>query len=1842
MGFKCPAGAVLLSNRVVRIMLLAGMVLGTAFQALGQNAPDLTTAPFESGLRAFGSYHGGQIDNISLQTGSPIIDIPLISYPQRGGKLALNFVLHYQNLPWFDVESCSSSGSTTVCSTVGPPQYEHEFQVLETGASLAPTVFPGSVAFTNAPGPPSSAIAQMGPHCNQLVLGSGSQYTCSPLVVEADGASHPLIPTSPTSYEAADGSGFRMDFNLSQYLANTSGASVVVTDANGTRYTYPSNSSGSAISVTEDTNGNQISLSSGNSGAPMFWTDTLGRTITAAVYGGSGALNATGCSGPLPIVATSTWTPPGISGGTYPIKFCYVSVSETLPAALSFFAQTYTATLLQSVVLPSGQTWTFQYTNDGKGDLSQVTFPSGGTLSYTWITGPLPAQNSFPRAIQTRTLNSNDGSPAAVWHYNYAGNPFQANAQFTTTVTDPLNNDTVHTFGSLGSAGNFQVRLSQEQQTQFYSGSSSGGTLLKTLNYDYQYTDAAGSFHGPILPVPVQVPIRVTTTWPNGQTSKVESDYDGGFAVACVSSYDTNGNPQMCSGSGGNAGSAIYGRVVATREFDYGSGTPGPLLRTTTPNYAAGFNGSLITSPGTAGTSYLGNNLLNLKTGVSITDGAGNSAASTTFSYDTTSPNGAPQSGGAVLVASSITTQHDGNPPSGNFRGNLSFIQKQLFGTNGTSVNTQTIWFDTGELSKKIDALGNATTYSYSGTFAGAYPTQSCNALNQCASRSYDFNTGLPVSATDLNNQTTTYAYDTSLRPTLITDPPQLLNGSQAHGSTSFSYPDAVTVQRIRARDASNNITDYTYFDGLGRTKQTRLVDAAGDDFVDTTYDPRGRVATVSNPHRTAASSNNGLTQSQYDALGRLTQTTQPDGSVSSVLYTGSCATATDEASKSRKSCSDGLGRLTSVFEDPTGLNYETDYQYDALGNLLRVDQKGSSPADSTQWRTRLFTYDSLSRLLTASNPESGTIAYQYDANGNLTQKTAPAPNQTGSATVTTAYAYDHLNRLTETSHSDGTPITLYGYDETSGWGNTLANTIGRRSSATTFKSFGQPYIQGTVFSYDSLGRNVDEWECIPSSCTPNFSTYHMSASYDLAGNMTTLTYPDSRVVAFQYNAANRLNQVQFTQYQGAAAPGGTFYYWSVHDTDFSPDGTPLFVALGNPVSERVTLNNRLQLAQKTVVSSNLGTFANHTFNYGTSNNNGNLLSVADQISSAYTQTFTYDSLNRLATAGESRWGNSYVYDAWGNYLQQNTTSGSSFSHQFQADGNNRLVGYSYDAAGNMLNDKTHAYVFDGENRLLNVDSGAATYTYDADGERVRKDAASGSTEYVSFGGEIIAERNVGNGLWSDYVFANGKRIAMAYTFNNEMHLHGVNCSNCGSQYADFLLPYSQGYNGYVIQSGDKLIFEQYQPTGVHGGMYISFTDGTGMLGQVNDSDGQPVADDGIQNTTHFRTVDLSSFAGKTINLVSFHLDPSTAAGAWDLFFDSAVITSADGSVRPLWTHEETVTLTPGATSGISGLSYEVRKSIGTLPIVTTTFYDDDQIGSSRLMTDGFGMPVWQGTFLPYGEEYNPELTANHYKFTGKERDTETNLDYFGARYYSSGLGRWLTPDWAANAVDVPYAEFADPQSLNQYTYVRNIPTVNIDPDGHDCPTTCPVDEPTPADLELINQAGAKLGRWATVLPGVLGGVLLEQGLEYYAKTQNIKSQTTFDEIATENRIILAKQAARQQQLGQARGADEDKSQSDDANDKARTNGGYAKPDPPTGRGTVPPDQRDPKRTWTKPERQQRLDQQGGKCPRCGKPKTLDETQGHHKKRHADGGRTDGANHDELCKDCHKEVHQPN
>jgi RHS repeat-associated protein len=104
---------------------------------------------------------------------------------------------------------------------------------------------------------------------------------------------------------------------------------------------------------------------------------------------------------------------------------------------------------------------------------------------------------------------------------------------------------------------------------------------------------------------------------------------------------------------------------------------------------------------------------------------------------------------------------------------------------------------------------------------------------------------------------------------------------------------------------------------------------------------------------------------------------------------------------------------------------------------------------------------------------------------------------------------------------------------------------------------------------------------------------------------------------------------------------------------------------------------------------------------------------------------------------------------------------------------------------------------------------------------------------------------------------------------------------------------------------------------------------------------------------------------------------------------------------------------------------------------------------------------------------------------TGKERDSESGLDMFGARYYTSSMGRFMTPDWANKAIAIPYADLGNPQSLNLYAYVNNNPTTVRDPDGHgDAMTFCnaqclygtPVSQSeVKVDLGVIELAGAAL-----------------------------------------------------------------------------------------------------------------------------------------------------------------------
>jgi RHS repeat-associated protein len=118
----------------------------------------------------------------------------------------------------------------------------------------------------------------------------------------------------------------------------------------------------------------------------------------------------------------------------------------------------------------------------------------------------------------------------------------------------------------------------------------------------------------------------------------------------------------------------------------------------------------------------------------------------------------------------------------------------------------------------------------------------------------------------------------------------------------------------------------------------------------------------------------------------------------------------------------------------------------------------------------------------------------------------------------------------------------------------------------------------------------------------------------------------------------------------------------------------------------------------------------------------------------------------------------------------------------------------------------------------------------------------------------------------------------------------------------------------------------------------------------------------------------------------------------------------------------------------------------------TLKYYLTDRLGSTIGVVDAtFANVLEDSDYYPYGREI-PVVSSdsNHYKFGGKEQDTETGNDYFGARYYGSNTGRWMIPDWAAKATAVPYADFGDPQTLNLYAYVRNNPVAGVDADGHE------------------------------------------------------------------------------------------------------------------------------------------------------------------------------------------------
>lgn len=395
-----------------------------------------------------------------------------------------------------------------------------------------------------------------------------------------------------------------------------------------------------------------------------------------------------------------------------------------------------------------------------------------------------------------------------------------------------------------------------------------------------------------------------------------------------------------------------------------------------------------------------------------------------------------------------------------------------------------------------------------------------------------------------------------------------------------------------------------------------------------------------------------------------------------------------------------------------------TVYNYDALDNLTQVIQGV---------QTRTFNYDSLSRLTSATTPEAGTVSYTYTNFSQVATRTDPR-------TVVTTYSYDPLNRLIQVSYNDGTPGVTFTYG-TSG----TSNNNGR----LTQMSDG---LGSESYSYDILGRITQVNRVIDGV------SYPISYGYNLASELTSITYPSGRVVTQGYDPIGRLNLI---------ASQGTNYLSSVQ---YNAASEPTSFNYGNGVAATFSYNTRMQLASLRY-SMGAADLLNLTYNYG-SGNNGQIQSITDNLDASRTASYTYDPWARLKTAQTSQWGLSWDYDRYGNRKNQNVTAGSAPAPQLTINpSTNRITdtGFSYDLAGNMTQDGLNTYSHDAENRIKTVNGTAATYSYDGAGLRAKKVAGAQSTVYIFSGTKVIAEYVNGaavNAPTREYIYAGSQLLA--------------------------------------------------------------------------------------------------------------------------------------------------------------------------------------------------------------------------------------------------------------------------------------------------------------------------------------------------------------------------------------------------------------------------------------------------------------------------------------------------
>jgi RHS repeat-associated protein len=921
-------------------------------------------------------------------------------------------------------------------------------------------------------------------------------------------------------------------------------------------------------------------------------------------------------------------------------------------------------------------------------------------------------------------------------------------------------------------------------------------------------------------------PARTITTtldandFPAGKTIILE---DGKTQSEIETTYDPSGD----------------GNLNVLKELDWGSGAPGSVLRTTNFTYLTG-------------TSYSAINLINRVTKTTVADPTGTIHSEVDTAYD---------GNGAFSGANCITglAQHDDTdyPCSDTARGDATSVTSYTNAAAKTGAITKLFTYDSlGNLrSAQLDCC-QQEQWNYSATTKYGYPDSTVRGPSTGTQLTtgfkYFLSTGQLQSTTDPNNQVTSYLYDSMRRMTSVTRPD--------NAQIAYDYVDAQNYVVVTTPlQGTTTMRHLAIYDGMGRTSATETQDSSLNEYssVSTEYDPLGRPYMTSNPYTTSPSY---WTTTQFDAVGRPTKVIAPDNSTTTYVYSANSTIVTDPAGKARKSVSDGLRRVTSLYEpdvtNGNSLTLLTSYTYSVLNGLATVTQGA---------QTRTYVHDDMGRLTSATTPEAATVSFQYNNFDLATQRTDAR------GVVTNVY-YDTLNRLAGLSYTipQGSAVSAmpnvcttqatqqqanvcYYYDQ----GGTSANALGRLTEMIDPTG-------SEASTYDILGRTTQVKKVI------NGTTYPILYGYNLVSELTSITYPSGRDVQPTVDAIGRLSTV-------AATMSGTNTTYASGFT-YNPAFQITGLSYGSGVSGAFTYSpDRLQLTGLSYTNGSTNLFGLNYFYKtdstncptGTAGNNGQIQCIVDTVDNGRSATYSYDGLARLSAAGTvgstayPQWGLSWTYDRYGNRTAQSVTAGEAPSNSVVVNAANNQIttaGYSYDASGNLTDDGINTIVYDAKNRETNTSGslGSGTYAYDGNGLRVQKISGSTTTVYLFSGSKVIAEYQNGAAPTSptrEYIYAGNTMLTKIQsgttTYYHQDHHSNRLATNGAGAVTENLGTYPFGEPWYNLAS-EKWLFATYERDSESNNDYAMARYGVNRLGRLSSTDplGGSVADP--QSLNHY------------------------------------------------------------------------------------------------------------------------------------------------------------------------------------------------------------------------------------------------------------------------------------------------------------------------------------------------------------------------------------------------------